>query len=544
MAPRELRVVIVGAGASGIIAAIELKQKLGIKAKLFERNEGPGGTWHENVYPGCACDVPSHWYSYSKEQNPDWATAFAGQPEIQAYWERLYSKHELGKQTTYSVRFLRADWISERQVYVSQFESVKDTTQKFTMESELLISAIGGFSIPLEKPVGMAGIESFKGERFHSARWNYGIDLKNKRVAVIGNGCSASQFIPVISAEPTTQVVNFSRTPSWFVGRDNGAFSPLVKTAFRYVPFLQRIYRAVIVAQYDMRWLVWPLDNTKFRDPFQKLSEDYIKETAPKEYLDFLIPKYPIGCKRIILDPGYLQSLHKPNVRLVTDPIARITEKGVLCQSGEEHEADVLILATGFDVSARGFRLEIYGSDGKSVAEQWAAQDGPQAYLGTTLANYPNFFILMGPNVVTGHTSTVASIECQVDYIIKVLRPMAKSQSAITSIEVTAQAEERYNAWLHERLNNTVWQGGCQSWYRQDNGKITATWPGTFIHYWWKLRRPNFSHYVARSKNGTPQSLLVYRLTSLLNVLLLLGIMGASLHYFAWSPLKARMHVG
>jgi len=217
-----------------------------------------------------------------------------------------------------------------------------------------------------------------------------------------------------------------------------------------------------------------------------------MKSKAPAEHLDFLIPKYPMGCKRIIMDPGYLDALNRPNVDLITSPIDTVTEKGILTQDGREHEFDVLILATGFDFSSRAMGISVYNEKGMSITEQWHSQGGPQAFLGATLSNFPNFYVLLAPNVVTGHTSAIASIECEVNYAVKMVAPMVKQ--GVRSFTLTEKAEADYNSWLHKRANNTVWSQ-CSSWYRHGNGKIVAAWPGTFAYYWWLTRTPNFSHY-------------------------------------------------
>jgi len=249
--------------------------------------------------------------------------------------------------------------------------------------------------------------------------------------------------------------------------------------------------------------MFWPLSNKGIRKIAEKVSLEYMKTAAPKEYHNFLTPSYPLGCKRLIIDPGYLDALNRPNVNLIWDPITQITENGILCSSGKEHMLDVIILGTGFDVSARGFGLEIYGSNGQSMIEQWEDQGGPQAYLGTTLSNFPNFFTLLGPNVATGHTSAIAHIEAQVNYLVKMVKPLTKY--GVDSLELKPEAEAEYNAWLHRKLNKTVWQGGCKSYYRLDNGKIIAMWPGTYAYFWWKTRTPNLRHYIQRggSRNLT-----------------------------------------
>lgn len=265
-------------------------------------------------------------------------------------WEDLFAKYKLAKQTRFGVNFLSAYWDKDRSLYVVSLCPVDEPKNVFTCEAEILYSAIGGFSSPIVKPEDLPGISRFDKPCFHSARWDHSVDLRGKRVGVIGNGCSAAQFIPIIAQDPTTKVINFSRTPSWFFPRPNAAYSDTAKWILRHVPMSQRLYRALLVSLMDVRWPIWLLNINFMRKEAEKQAIEHIKKTAPKELHDFLIPKYPIGCKRIVMDPGYLECLNQPNVELVTSGIKAVTEKGIVTTDGNEHELDVLILGTGFNV--------------------------------------------------------------------------------------------------------------------------------------------------------------------------------------------------
>lgn len=271
MAPKhKVEVCIVGAGLSGITLGLEL-EKIGVTTfTIYEKQNDIGGTWMMNTYPNCACDVPSHWYSLSTKLNPNWTSKYSGQPEIQAYWKNIYQTSSLPKHTRFDSTFHRAEWDDATQRYTAEFRNSKG--QSFYVKCDVLVSCIGGFSTPLEKPHGMKGIEDFKGEVFHSARWRHDISLKNKRVAVIGNGCSAAQFVPVISEDKSTEVLNFSRTPSWFAPRDQKDYSSLTKWVFANIPYTMRTYRNWIAMTSDSRYLVWMLRFSWIRHYVEEVS--------------------------------------------------------------------------------------------------------------------------------------------------------------------------------------------------------------------------------------------------------------------------------
>ncbi|KAK4053089.1 FAD/NAD(P)-binding domain-containing protein [Microbotryomycetes sp. JL201] len=482
-------IVIVGAGLSGVTLGLELRKKGITSFTIYEKNKDVGGTWYQNVYPECACDVPSHWYSLSTELNPNWTSKYSPQPEI-LDWKGVYLKSGLPKHTKFDSTFVKAVWDEQRQGYDCEFKN--SAGDSFNVRCDVLVSCIGGFSTPLDKPHGMKGIESFKGEVFHSARWRHDIDLKGKRVAVVGNGCSAAQFIPAIAKEKSTHVINFSRTPSWFMPRDQKQYSSMTKWMFRNVPGVMRVYRDYIATMSDSRYLVWMLQFKTIRHYVEQVSADYIRKNSPTKYHNFLVPKYPFGCKRVILDPGYLQSLFQSNVELVTDRIDTITEKGIRGKSGEEYEFDVLILATGFDLSEHGLGINVRGRHGKTVTEQWLEQKGPQAYMGTCISNFPSFYTVLGPNVASGIASVVYSTEAQVNFIVKMIK--AQTDYGVLSFECKTDAEKEYNDWLHAKLDKTVWKGGCESYYKLGD-KVIATFPGPVTQLTWMLREPKWEDF-------------------------------------------------
>ncbi|KAL8292094.1 hypothetical protein RQP46_001560 [Phenoliferia psychrophenolica] len=540
----EVRIAIIGAGISGMILAIELKKRLNIDTfTIYERMADVGGTWRDNYYPGCACDVPSHWYSLSTELNADWTHKFSSQPEIQRYWKGVYEKHNLAANTQLDSTFVKAVWNAENQTYTCDFRT--SAGKEFTIECDVLVSAIGGFSSPLDKPVGMKGLDLFKGPTFHSARWNNEVDLAGKRVGVIGNGCSATQFIPIITKDKTTDVLNFCRTPSWFAPRPQKAYSSVTKAAFRYVPGLMRSYRNFIAITSDSRYIIWKLNMAPIRHFAEEVMWSYMAKSAPKKYHAFLRPTYPLGCKRIIMDPGYLavslkitslsglctkhsglwltleasQALHRSNLDLVTEPIETVTANGIRTADGVEHELDVLILATGFNLSEEVYGLNVVGNHGKTIGQQWHEQGGPQAYLGTTLSGFPNVYTLLGPNVASGSASVVYSSEAQVNHVINMIEPMSKY--GVKSWEAKMDAEKVYNLEIQEALSKTVWNGGCNSYYKLGN-KVVATYPGPTTSFWWRTRVPVWENYI--QTGGSRLIAVRYRLNQALRIAALIAL--------------------
>ncbi|KAF9475842.1 FAD/NAD(P)-binding domain-containing protein [Pholiota conissans] len=489
-------VVIVGAGLAGITAAINLKTKLQFhNFTIYEQADAVGGTWRDNTYPGCGSDVPAHWYCLSTELNPNWKKYYAEQPELRVYWENLWLKHDLARHTVLSTSVLGAEWSNENQRYTVEVEDVK-TGEKSAVEAEAMFYAVGGFQGPLY-PKDLPGREKFKGELFHSARWRHDVILKNKRVGVIGNGCSAAQFIPQISEDPSVEVVNFCRTPQWFIPREDFTYSTWVKWIFEHLPFIMRWYRNWIMARSDMSYLIFRKNNKALINITKKILTAYIKSKAPKDQLDKLIPNYAPGCKRIIVDPDYLESLNKPNVILTWDRIESIVENGIKLKTGEVVPLDVIIFGTGYSVEVT--QLKVRGSHGGTMQEYFASKGGAMAYVGTCVPGFPNLYILLGPNVASGHASVIFSQEAQINFALQLVQPVLERRAK--SFEVTHEATENYNEWLQKRLQTSVWTD-CVSYYqagRNSKTRIIATFPGPASLFWWFCRRPEWNLFHAQS---------------------------------------------
>lgn len=489
---RNPRVVIIGAGIAGITAAISLKTKLNFhNFTIYEQADAVGGTWRDSTYPGCGSDVPGHWYSLSTDLNPRWRSYYANQPELRAYWEDLWHKYDLVRHTVLSTTVVASTWSNDTSRYTVSVENLK-TGEKSEVEAEAIFYALGGFQGPLY-PKDILGVDRFKGELFHTARWRHDVLLKEKRVGVIGNGCSAAQLIPEISKDSSVQVVNFCRTPQWYIPRGNFRYPRWLQWMFAHIPFLMRVYRNFIMARSDISFLIFRKNNKRLLAIARKTLTNYIKRKAPKEDLVNLIPDYAPGCKRIIVDPGYLESLNRPNVSLKWDAIETIVEDGIELKTGEIVPLDVIIFGTGYSLEPAP--LQLRGSRGETIHEYFARKGGPTAYLGSCVPGFPNAFLLLGPNVASGHASVIFSEEAQINFAIQLLKPVLEGKAK--SFEVTDEATDKYNDWLQSRLQTSVWTD-CVSYYqagRNSKTRIIATFPGPVSLFWWFCRRPRWEMF-------------------------------------------------
>ncbi|KAF7978616.1 hypothetical protein HWV62_45360 [Athelia sp. TMB] len=500
------RVVIIGAGLGGLSTAIALKRKLGYENfTIFEKASDVGGTWRENTYPGCGSDVEVHLYSHSAELKPDWNNRLATQPELLDYWRDITTKHDLRKHISFNTHVVSADWDSELQLYHVRVQTVLgDAVDERVLDAEIVISAIG----MLEQPrfPDIEGMGEFKGEWFHSARWEHDVQLAGKRVAVLGNGSSASQFVPKITADPTVEVVQFVRTPSWYTPVASLSvyvcvhaqltqdycpqpvivFSNFRKWIFAHVPGVMRMYRNFIYLQREILYLGL-FEIPRINRKVKKQLLQHLRRNAPEEYHTALTPDFSPGCKRLLVDGGYLRALNRPNVSLKFGGVTKITASGVETKDGEQIPFDVVIFATGFTVDK--YPIHISGVDGTTIQKYYDEHGGPTAYRGTAIPGLPNFYM------VSGHTSVIFTSEVQINYIVKMIAPILSGSAS--SFEVTVGAADRYNAKIQRRLAGSVLTQ-CVSWYRAGgSGKVTSFFPGPTIMFWWWLRKPVWADYKA-----------------------------------------------
>lgn len=487
---RHSEVAILGAGFAGICMAIRLRQQGHRDVVLYEKATSLGGTWRDNTYPGCGCDVPSHLYSLSFARNPDWSRTYAPQHEILAYLKDVATRYRLEEATRFSTEIVDLRW----QAAASRWELTAADGRQFT--AGVVISAMGGLHIP--STPALPGRDLFRGVAFHSARWRHDIDLTDKRVAVIGTGASAIQIVPEI-APRVAQVTVFQRTPAWILPRNDRLTTPFSRWAMRYVPGLQSLRR---LSQY---WAAEPIAvgfslKPKALGSSQKRADRFMRSQIDDPAIQAqLVPPYSIGCKRVLLSDTFYPTLNRANVDLVTRPIAGLTPDGLVTRNGNHWPADVLIYATGFKPFNPTHQVRIAGRDGRVLADDWV--DGPEAFKGVAVAGYPNFFMLMGPNSGLGHSSILLMIEAQVGYISRCLRWLKRSRwrgGPMRAIEVRPESQRSYNAWLQQRFTGTVWNrepeanlGSCSSWYQTASGKNYTLWPSFATAYLWAMRRPD-----------------------------------------------------
>jgi cation diffusion facilitator CzcD-associated flavoprotein CzcO len=478
------RIAIVGSGFSGLGMAVRLKQEGIEDFVVLERAAELGGTWRENTYPGCACDVPSHLYSFSFAPNPEWSRTFSRQPEIWAYLRRVAREHEIDSHIRYRHEVTSASWDEARELW--QIE-----TSAGALTAAMLVVGAGPLAEP--KLPEIDGIEDFAGEIFHSARWDHEHSLDGERVAVIGTGASSIQLIPQIQPKVGKLHV-FQRTPPWVTPQRDRPIKSWEQRLYGAFPLAQRLVRGAIYAAREL--FVLPLMHPREGSPPERIARRHLRAQVTDPQLRArLEPNYRIGCKRILISDSYYPALQQPNAEVVTDAIARITPRGIVTADGTERELDTIILGTGFYVANMPSADWIYGRDGRSLTDAW--EGSPQAYLGATVNGFPNLFMLVGPNTGLGHNSIVFMIESQLHYLMEGLRYMKRR--GLDVIEVRGQVQRDYDEEIQRRLQGTVWEsGGCASWYRNEQGKNTTIWPGSTWPFRRRLRQFESDDYELR----------------------------------------------
>ncbi len=473
-------IAIIGAGMSGICMAIQLKQAGFENFRIFEKADRIGGTWRDNTYPGLTCDVPSHFYSYSFELNPDWSRLYSPGHEIQSYFEHCVEKYDLKKHILFNSEIESAEFEDGRWS-LQLAKGIKITAQ-------IIITAVGLLHNP--KLPDVPGLKSFRGTSFHSSAWSHSRNLKGHKVAVIGSAASAVQIIPEI-APLADQLSVFQRTPNWVKSRPDRAYSERRKRWFHRLPLLTRLHRwslywsmeSVFPVFKNYRWA-----NGRAR----QVCLDHLDSQIPDPKLrKALTPNYPPGCKRILISDDFFPTLLRDNVELVTTPIEHIVPEGIVTQGGRTRAFDTIIFATGFQASRFFAPMSVTGRDGQSLDEVWRSR--AEAHRGVAVPGFPNFFILFGPNTALGHSSSIFMVEAQAHYILQCLQRMKRDK--LNTLEPREKAARRYNAKLQRSMKKTVWQAGCRSWYQNDNGEVVLLWPSSTIKFWWTMRRPKFREY-------------------------------------------------
>jgi cation diffusion facilitator CzcD-associated flavoprotein CzcO len=464
-------IAIIGAGFSGLGTAIRLRQQGIEDFVVLERHDDVGGTWWANTYPGCACDVPSHLYSFSFAPNPEWSQTYSPQPEIHAYLQRLAQRFDLYRSIRLGTTVASAAWDDDAGRWTVE-------TSGGPISARVLIAGMG----PLTEPSipELTGLDTFEGTMFHSARWDHRHDVSGERVAAIGTGASAIQFVPAIQPKVAALHV-FQRTPPWVVPHTNRRITEPERRLYRRVPALQKAVRAGIYSARELLVLGFVKNPRLMRVP-ERLSRKHMRDQiADPELLAKVTPDYTIGCKRILPSNRWYPALAEPNVDLLTSAVREVRPRSIVAADGTEREVDTIIFGTGFHVADMPIGEWVRGRGGKRLVDAW---DGsPRAHLGCTVAGFPNLFLLLGPNTGLGHSSMVYMIESQINHVIDALHVMRERGAAVA--EVKPEVQTAYNCEIDAKLTGTVWNTGCSSWYLDDTGRNPTLWPD----WTWQFRR-------------------------------------------------------
>ncbi|HXO51021.1 MAG TPA: NAD(P)/FAD-dependent oxidoreductase [Mycobacterium sp.] len=484
--PVHTRALIIGTGFSGLGMAIEL-QRRGVEFVILEKAAEIGGTWRDNTYPGCACDIPSHMYSFSFEPKPDWQHMWSFQPEIFDYLKGVTDKYGLRRYIQFNSHVDRAHWDDDE---LRWHVFTKDGHE---FVAQFVVSGVGGLHIPLIPEFD--GLDEYRdagGAAFHSAQWDHSVDLSGKRVAVIGTGASAIQIVPEI-VNDVGALQLYQRTPAWVMPRPNNPIPEWMRDMFTNVPGTRELMR------WGIYWIHEAVGFAMTRQPrLLKIGEllgksNIRRSVKDRELRRKLIPHYRAGCKRILNSDTYYQGIANPKTEVVTDGIARFTARGIVTADGTEREADVVVFATGFHVTDSYTYVDIKGPGGEDLVDRWT-REGVSALRGITIADMPNLFFLLGPNTALGHNSVVFMIESQIRYAAQAIA--AVDRAGAQALAPTRAAADSYNEELQGELAGTVWNtGGCRSWYLDEHGVNRTLWSGMTWQYWMATRKFRASEY-------------------------------------------------
>lgn len=566
-------IIIVGAGESGIALGCRLKEKLGFdQFRVFDRQAGIGGTWWINRYPGVACDVPAVFYSFSFAQNLRWQSYHPPGPEITSYLHDVCEKYHLVDKIQLNTDVSEVKWLEDEELWETTLlhmtpgtgdlsykerqrimaekgrESVYLKEEK--VKAKIICSAAGGLVEPNPWPDTIPGRDQFQGDVFHSARWDYNVDLRDKNVIVMGTGCSAAQFVPRLPKEPynAKSVTQVMRSPPWVVPRpgpllglvEQNDWEKWTPRLFPYIPGLARAYRTLLFSLSELDFfIIFTGKNVaaKTRKKIEAQLIQHMKRVVPEQYHEILTPDYGVGCKRRVFDAFWLESLNDPKIEITTQPITSVQPHGVTLGPGrtypdpkdkdskaptdEKHlPADVIILANGFELTTWLSPLKVIGKGGAVMQEVWDERGGPQAYMGNAMDGFPNFFIIFGPNTATGHSSVILASENMVEYTLKFIKKILRKE--VKTFEVKKEKEIAWTKEMQEKLKGTVWhRGGCHSWYKSASGWNATAYPYSQIDYSIRCMFPKWSDWNIRY---TTKGLVKQRVRQTLRVLALVAM--------------------
>jgi cation diffusion facilitator CzcD-associated flavoprotein CzcO len=480
--PAHADVLIIGAGFTGLGTAIRLRQAGIHNIIILERSNEVGGTWRDNQYPGAACDIPSNLYSYSFVQNPDWSRSFSGSQEILNYIHGIVEKFDLKPLIRFGqdVRSLTFDE-KKGEWYAGTVGGKTFTGRALVMSSGPLANA----SLP-----NIAGLEQYQGHKIHSARWDHDYDFTGKRVAVIGTGASAVQIIPEL-VKQAEQVKVFQRTPGWVMPRPNFASPEWQKTLFRQLPATQTALRQTLFWGHEVMalGLIW---NTPLTRLLEQISKAHLWHQVKDPWLRRqLTPNFTIGCKRVLVSSDYYPALQQDNCELITWPIATLSKNGIRTAEGIEHQVDCIVFATGYEVYNNRTPFPVFGLNGRELGTEWT--QGAQAYKSVSVAGYPNLFMTPGPNSGPGHNSFLVYMEAEIDYTVRGIQTLLNENLKV--LDVTEEAQTRFNRGIQKRLAKTNWNSGCKSWYLTEDGFNATMFPGFATQFANQLKQLERDHY-------------------------------------------------
>ncbi len=468
----DFQVGIIGAGFAGLVAALRLKKKQKESFVIFERATDVGGTWRDNLYPGCACDVASPLYSFADEPNPNWSNLYATQPEILTYIQTVVERNKLRSHIRFNTSIVKARFMAD--IGCWQLTDAQNTTTTV----KVLLAALG----PLNRPYipAFPGLSTFSGRIFHSAQWDTHCNLADQNVAVIGTGASAVQIVPSIASQVKSLLV-FQRTPAWISYRLDSSISETAQQRFNRFPFFMRFQRELIFWLNELIGLgfigsTW-INALMKRISLRKLARE-VKDPVTRKKLT---PDYIIGCKRILKSDDFYPTFNRSTVQLITEPIAGFTQTGIKTATGQEHSVDVVILGTGFQVADLNYPVQFIGKTNENLFDVWK-KTGGEAYKGVTTANFPNLAFLLGPNTGLGHNSVIHMMESQMNYIMQYIHQI-EGLGERGYLDVKESVQTRYNQHLQQQFEGTVWTTGCRSWYVNEAGKNTTLYPRLNTHF-------------------------------------------------------------
>ena len=481
-APTRTNAIIIGAGFGGIGLGIRLRAAGLTDFIILEKSDRVGGVWRENSYPGAACDIPSHLYSFSFAPRADWPDRYAKQADILAYLDDCAHRYGLMSHIRFGSEVRQARWDAVRSLWVVE------TRDGAVYEAQALVTATGQLNRP-SRP-HLPGIECFAGPVFHSAEWRHDVDLAGKRIAVIGTGASAIQFVPAI-APLAEKLTVFQRSAAYVLPKSDRSYPRWQRSLFEKLPGALWLSRAWTYLRHESRalaFVTWPAALNVKRGTFRRHLEAGVRDPDKRRGLT---PDYRIGCKRILISNDFFPAMGRSNVALVTDAITAVRTDAIVTADGAEHPTDVIILATGFTATDFLAPMRIVGRGGVALNDAW--RDGAQAHLGIAVAGFPNFFMLYGPNTGLAHNSIVFMLESQIRYVLACLERL---RDGARTLEVQGNAQARSNAWMLRRMARTIWMRGCTSWYLDAAGRNTTSWPSYTFAFAWRTRAPNWNDYV------------------------------------------------